>query len=121
MQRHDLSSRVLYKHKRYHVASKLMRLCINLIFAHQIRKSWIQSCDRNSYPIHGILPKLPASVAHLDARLTGRRLEFDPRRVGNILSRRFEHEMFFYGLSLPSAHSRREVICFWRKNVHNTV
>ena len=26
----------------------------------------------------------------------------------------------FYGHSLPSAHSRRAVVSFWRKNVHNT-
>ena len=27
----------------------------------------------------------------------------------------------FYGHSLPSADSRRAVVSFWRKNVHNTV
>ena len=26
----------------------------------------------------------------------------------------------FYGHSLPSADSRRAVVSFWRKNVHNT-
>ena len=34
-----------------------------------------------------------------------------PAEVGNI---------FFYGHSLPSADSRRAVVSFWRKNVHNT-
>ena len=28
--------------------------------------------------------------------------------------------MIFYGHSLPSADSRRAVVSFWRKNVHNT-
>ena len=28
--------------------------------------------------------------------------------------------VFFYGHSLPSADSRRAVVSFWRKNVHNT-
>ena len=27
---------------------------------------------------------------------------------------------YFYGHSLPSADSRRAVVSFWRKNVHNT-
>ena len=30
-----------------------------------------------------------------------------------------DHEIF-YGHSLPSADSRRAVVSFWRKNVHNT-
>ena len=45
---------------------------------------------------------------------------FDPRRVDNILSWAFDHEIFFYGHSLPSADSKRAVVSFWRKNVHNT-
>ena len=32
---------------------------------------------------------------------------------------RVDHEIF-YGHSLPSADSRRAVVSFWRKNVHNT-
>ena len=38
--------------------------------------------------------------------------------VGQILKRYLE---YFYGHSLPSADSRRAVVSFWRKNVHNTV
>ena len=41
---------------------------------------------------------------------------FNPCQVGNILSLRFGHEIF----SLPSADSRRAVVSFWQKNVHNT-
>ena len=43
---------------------------------------------------------------------------FDPRRVGNILSWRFDHEIFSTDiLSLPL---RRTVISFLRKKEHNT-
>ena len=45
---------------------------------------------------------LPASVAQLDARLTG--------------DQEVDHEIF----SLPSADSRLAAINFWRKNVYNT-
>ena len=40
-----------------------------------------------------------------------------PAEVGNILSWSWN---IFYGHSLPSADSRRAVVSFWRKNVHNT-
>ena len=42
-----------------------------------------------------------------------------PAKVGNILSWRLIMK-YFYGHSLPSADSRRAVVSFWRKNVHNT-
>ena len=54
----------------------------------------------------------PASVAQFDARPTG-----DQEVVG---SATFFYGDFFYGHSLPSADSRRAVVSFWRKNVHNT-
>ena len=31
-----------------------------------------------------------------------------------------DHEIFFYGHSLPSADSRRAVVSLWEKNVHKT-
>ena len=42
-----------------------------------------------------------------------------PAEVGNILSWRLIMK-YFYGHSLPSPDSRRAVVSFWRKNVHNT-
>ena len=42
-----------------------------------------------------------------------------PAEVGNILSWRLIMK-YFYGHSLPSADSRRAVVSFWRKNMHNT-
>ena len=63
---------------------------------------------------------LPASVAQLTARPTSGGCGFEPRRVGNILSWRFDHEIFSTVI-LPSADSRRAVVRFWRKNVHNTL
>ena len=42
-----------------------------------------------------------------------------PAEVGNVLSWRVIMNIF-YGHSLPSADSRRAVVSFWRKNVHNT-
>ena len=63
----------------------------------------------------------PASVAQLDApsdwRPRGHR--FNPAEVGNILSWRLIMK-YFYGYSLPSTNSRRAIVSFWRKNVHNT-
>ena len=69
-----------------------------------------------------ILIKL-ASVAQLDApsdwRPGGR--GFNPRRGRQHSFVEIDHEIFiFYGHSLPSADSRRAVVSFWRKNVHNT-
>ena len=73
--------------------------------------------------------------AHTDTVLTCRRLRWlswmhrptgdqevagsTPAEVGNILSWRLIVK-YFYGHSLPSADSRRAVVSFWRKNVHNT-
>ena len=42
-----------------------------------------------------------------------------PTEVGNIFSWRLIINIFC-GHSLPSADSRRAVVSFWRKNVHNT-
>ena len=62
-----------------------------------------------------------ASVAQLDApsdwRPGGRGL--NPRQ-GRQLFRGDWSWNIFYGHSLPSADSRRAVVSFWRKNVHNT-
>ena len=46
-----------------------------------------------------------------------------PAEVGNILPWRLIMKYFLviYGHSLPSADSRRAVVSFWQKNVHNTV
>ena len=44
-----------------------------------------------------------------------------PAEVGNILSWRLIMKFStVYSHSLPSADSRRAVVSFWRKNVHNT-
>ena len=64
---------------------------------------------------------MPASVAQLDARPTG-----DQEVVGSTPPRSatfFRGDWswnIFYGYSLPSADSRRAVVSFWQKNVHNT-
>ena len=52
---------------------------------------------------------MPALVAQLDARPTDDQevVGFDPIRVGNFLS-------------IPSADSKRAVVGFWLKNVHNS-
>ena len=61
---------------------------------------------------------MPASVAHLDApsdwRPVGR--GFNPRRGRQHFFVEIDHEIF----SLPSTDSRRAVVSFWQKNVHNT-
>ena len=42
-----------------------------------------------------------------------------PTEIGNIFHGDWSWNIF-YGHSLPSADSRRAVVSFWRKNVHNT-
>ena len=59
--------------------------------------------------------RLPASVAQLDARPTG-----DQEVAGSTPADGDWSWNIFYGHSLPSADSRRAVVSFWRKNVHNT-
>ena len=63
-----------------------------------------------------------ASVAQLDApsdwRPGGR--GFNPHRGWQHSFMAIDHEVFSTGHSLPSADSRRAVVSFWRKNVHNT-
>ena len=76
----------------------------------------------HSYTLTNLLVTLehkPASVAQLDARPTGDQevAGSTPAEVGNILSWSWN---IYYGHSLPSADSRRAVVSFWRKNVHNT-
>ena len=62
-----------------------------------------------------------ASVAQLDARPTGDQevAGSTPLRLATFFLE-IDHEIFFYGYSLPSSDSRRAVVSFWRKNVHNT-
>ena len=45
---------------------------------------------------------------------------FNPRRGRQHSFVEIDHEIFLYGHSLPSADSRRAVVSFWQKNVHNT-
>ena len=69
-----------------------------------------------------LLTVLPASVAQLDApsdwRPGGR--GFNPLPRSATFFRGDWSWNIFYGHSLPSADSRRAVVSFWRKNVHNT-
>ena len=67
------------------------------------------------YPVN-----MPASVAQLDARLTGDQegTGSTPAEVGDILSWRLIMKYFLR--SFPSTDSRRAVVSFWRKNMHNT-
>ena len=63
----------------------------------------------------------PTSVAQLDApsdwRPGGR--GFNPRRGRQHSFVEIDHEIFS-SHSLPSADSRRAVVGFWQKNMHNT-
>ena len=62
---------------------------------------------------------MPALVAQLDARSLGDEVTVDSCEVDNILSWRFDHEIFSTVI-LSSTDSRRAGVSFWRKNVHNT-
>ena len=64
----------------------------------------------------------PALVAQLDVLSDWRPggHKFNPRLGWQHSFVKIDHEIFFYGHSLPSADSRRAVVSFWRKNVNNT-
>ena len=64
---------------------------------------------------------VPASVAQLDAHPTGDQevAGSTPARLATFFRWDWSGNIF-YGHSLPSADSRRAVVSFWRKNVHNT-
>ena len=76
----------------------------------------IQSQSRSFKP-----PTKPASVAQLDApsNWSPGGHGFNPRRGRQHSFVEIDHEIF-YSHSLPSADSRRAVVSFLRKNVHNT-
>ena len=63
-------------------------------------------------------PILPASLRRLieDQEVTGS----TPAEVGNILSSRLIMKYFLSIHSLPFADSRRAVVSFLQKNMHNT-
>ena len=65
---------------------------------------------------------MPAWVAQLDARPTGDQevARFDPRRVGNILSWSFDHEIFSTAILSVPLIQERQLVSFCQKNVHNT-
>ena len=75
--------------------------------------------------VHQILIEIyffkPALVAQLDARPTGDQTVAGSTPAGAAAFFRGDWSgNIFYGHSLPSADSRRAVVSFWRKNVHNT-
>ena len=53
-------------------------------------------------------------------RLETRRLQVQPQPTSATFFRGDWSWNIFYGHSLPSADSRRAIVNFWRKNVHNT-
>ena len=71
-------------------------------------------------PLNNVDPCMPASVAQLDApsdwRPGGR--GFNPRRGRQHSFVEIDHEIF--STVILSADSRRAVVSFWRKNMHNT-
>ena len=70
--------------------------------------------------LHIVFSFGPSSLAQLDACPTGDQEIADsiPVGVGNILSWRLITKYFLR--FLPSADSRRVIVSFCRKNVHNT-
>ena len=66
---------------------------------------------------------MPASMAQLDARLTGDKevavtCWFDPAGSATFFRGDLIRKYFLRSFS-PSADSRRAVVSFWQKNVHN--
>ena len=61
---------------------------------------------------------MPVSVAHLDSRPIGDQdLRFRPRGVDNILSWRFDDEIFSTVIHSLSAYSRRAVVSLRRNSL----
>ena len=85
-----------------------------LLFLHFHLFSFL-SCPSLSSP-------LPASVVQLDALSDWRPggCGFNPSQGRQHSFMEIDHEIFSTVFSLSSADSRRAVVSFWRKNVHNT-
>ena len=83
----------------------------------------IHKCHAPAHPLYLIrsfstcLSGLGGSVGCV-VRLETRRSRVAPRSA--TFFRGYWSWNIFYGHSLPSADSRRAVVSFWRKNVHNT-
>ena len=76
------------------------------------------SCPRMS-PYYCLFAGLGGSVG-CAVRLETRRSQVQPMPRSATFFRGDWSWNIFYGHSLPSADSRRAVVSFWRKNVHNT-
>ena len=70
--------------------------------------------------VHHLLDCRPRFLSWMRVRLVIRRLRVRPLPGRQHSSVKIDHDFFFYGHFQPSADSRRAVVRFWRKNVHNT-
>ena len=89
---------------------------VSLLSTHNIR--FYEELEKLSQNYHQILVGLGGSVG-CASEWWSAGCGFDPHRVSNILSSRFDHEIFS-SHSHPFSDSRRAFVSFWQKNVHNT-
>ena len=85
-----------------------------------------KKCDAVPVVMPTLIGSAPKSIAGLGGSvgcavwLATRRLQVQPPPRSATFFRWDWSWNIFYGHSLPSADSRRAVVNFWRKNVHNT-
>ena len=82
-------------------------------------QAWIFSAAARAFLYKGYRAGLGGSV-ECAVRLETRRSRVQPPPRSATFCRGDWSWNIFYGHSLPSADSRRAVVSFWRKNVHNT-
>ena len=63
---------------------------------------------------------MQALVAQLDARTSDQEVACSTPAMSATFFHGDRSSDIFYGHSLPSTDSRRAIVSYWRKNVHNT-
>ena len=104
-------------------AAEVRSDCIHAFFSVQLHNNWISAHHETAFSAH-FQNKCPAaglgSSIGCAVRLETRRSRVQPPPRSATFFRGDWSWNIFYGHSLPSADSRRAVVSFWRKKVHNT-
>ena len=103
---------------RRHRIRCLIRVCTTCLNYRKLRVKR-KSCPRSGPFSQPTIAGLGGSIG-CAVRLKTRRSQVQPPPRTATFFRGHWSWNIFYGHSLPSADSRRAVVSFWRKNVHNT-
>ena len=102
-----------------HEIFSMVILYLQLIKEGQLSVSGEKICTSTGWQLRGLSAGLGGSVG-CAVQLETRRSRVQPPPRSATFFRGDWSWNIFYGHSLPSADSRRAVVSFWRKNVHNT-